>query len=390
MQGNMQDKNKKHKKKTNQKRNIKAKIFAAAVILTAAAGLCMVMLYAFGGARLRAAAGTDAPDAALMTDEDAAEEIRRMAGLDTLQWQDNWIAMDGKVYAYEESCINLLVLGIDKAGKISGKTDFEKWKEGQADAIFVVSINPVEEELHVIGIPRNTMMDIDVYDREDHIAETRFDAACLQYPFAGGGKPGLEKTKEKISALLYGLPIHGAVAVGYGAVSEINDMVGGVDVVALESLKTKKYGSYKEGEKLHLEGNLVLAYVKERNMELLGSPTLRMKRQKQYLTALLNKVKEKIKKNPALVGDMYKAASKYMVRDLTLDKAVYLAAQASGYRFGEDSIRLLQGEDRAAPVIKDGKDTGDYYDEYYLDEEDLKKTMTEVFYREVVLDGKAE
>ena len=230
------------------------------------------------------------------------------------------------------------------------------------------------------------MMDIDVYDKESHVAETLFDAACLQYPYAGGGKSGLEVTKEKVSALLYGLPLHGAFAVGYDAVAVVNDMAGGVDVTALETLNTP-YGNYEEGEKLHLEGEFVLAYVKARNMEILGSPTMRLERQKQYLTALLAKVKEEVRKNPAAVGKMYSAVSEYMVTDVTLDKAVYLAAQAAGYQFDGSAVRLLQGEDKAAPIMKDGVETGDYYNEYYLDEESLKRTMTEVFYTEVVLGG---
>ncbi len=378
--------NKKRKRKKNRKKNLKAKIFATAVVLTASVGLFFMLLYAFGGARLRASAETSSPDVSLMTQEDTAEEIRKAAGLETVQWQEDWIALDGKVYSYDDSCINLLVLGIDKEGKLSGEADYEKWKAGQADAIFVVSINPTEEEINILGIPRNTMMDIDVYDKESHVAETLFDAACLQYPYAGGGKSGLEVTKEKVSALLYGLPLHGAFAVGYDAVAVVNDMAGGVDVTALETLNTP-YGNYEEGEKLHLEGEFVLAYVKARNMEILGSPTMRLERQKQYLTALLAKVKEEVRKNPAAVGKMYSAVSEYMVTDVTLDKAVYLAAQAAGYQFDGSAVRLLQGEDKAAPIMKDGVETGDYYNEYYLDEESLKRTMTEVFYTEVVLGG---
>lgn len=373
-------------KKEGGKRSLKVKIFASAAALMASAGLFFVLLYVFGGARLRAAAETSAPDAARLTDGTGAETILEKAKLATVQWQDDWVSMGGKVYAYDDNCINLLLLGLDKEGKLNGETDFEKWKSGQADAIFVVSINPAKEKFNIIGVPRNTMMNIDVYDREGHIAETRFDAVCLQYPFAGGGMPGIEKTKEKVSKLLYDLPIHGAFAVGYEALCVINDMVGGIDLVSIETVDTI-FGNYKEGEKLHLEGTFVLAYVKQRNMEIAGSPTLRMKRQKQYLTVLLNKMKEEIKKNPAMIADMYKAASEYMVTDVTPDKAVYLAAQASGYRFDETAIHLLQGENKIAPIIKDGKDTGDFYDEYYLDEESLKKTMTEVFYTEVVLDG---
>lgn len=374
------------KRKKNRKRDIKAGIFATAVALVAGSGLLAVVLYTLGGARLRAAAETGAPDAVLVTDRRAEEDIRAENGLSALQWQDGWVALDGKVYSYDGSCINLLVLGIDKAGKMKETTDYKKWGAGQADAIFVVSLNPTTEKISIIGIPRNTMMDIDIYDGEEHVAETVFDQICLQYPYAGGGKPGIEKTKEKVSGLLYGLPIHGAFAVGYDAVSEINDMVGGVDVVALESLETE-YGSYKEGEQLHLEGKLVLAYVKARNMDILGSPTMRLERQKQYLTALLAKVKEEVKKNPAVVGNMYRAASGYMSTDVTLDKAVYLAAQASGYEFSKDDIHLLQGEDKAVPVVKDGVETQDYYDDYYLDEKSLKSTMTKVFYSEVILEG---
>lgn len=380
----MQEKRRKRRKK--RKRNVKAGIFAAFTCLMAGAGLFFVLLYALGGARLRASAESGAPDAVLLSDEGAAQDIRRKTGLSTLQWQDDWVALDGKVYAYDDSCINLLVLGIDKAGKMKDETDYEKWGSGQADAIFLVSLNPTTEKISIIGIPRNAMMEIDIYDGEEHVKETVFDQICLQYPYAGGGKPGIEKTKEKVSGLLYGLPIHGAFAVGYDAVARVNDMAGGVDVVALESLETR-YGSYKEGEQIHLEGEFVLAYVKVRNMDILGSPTMRLERQKQYLTALLAKVKEEIKKNPAIVADMYRAASGYMVTDVTLDKAVYLAAQASGYQFDKDDIHLLRGEDKAVPIVKDGVETQDYYDDYYLDEESLKSTMTEVFYTEVVLEG---
>lgn len=376
---------KKRRKRRNRKKNIKAGIFAVCTSLVAVAGLFFVLLYAFGGARLRASAETSAPDVTLLTDECGAEDIREKAGLSAVQWQDDWVALDGKVYSYDDSCINLLVLGIDKAGKMTEKTDYEKWKAGQADAIFLVSINPASEKISIIGIPRNTMMDIDIYDGEEHVKETVFDQICLQYPYAGGGKPGIEKTKEKISGLLYGLPIHGAFAVGYDAVSRVNDMVGGVDVVALETLETR-YGSYREGEQIHLEGEFVLAYVKVRNMDILGSPTMRLERQKQYLTALLAKVKEEVKKNPAIVANMYSAVSEYMNTDVTLDKAVYLAAQASGYEFDKDDIHLLKGEDKAVPIVKDGVETQDYYDDYYLDEESLKSTMTEVFYTEVVLE----
>ena len=38
------------------------------------------------------------------------------------------------------------------------------------------------------------------------------------------------------------------------------------------------------------------------------------------------------------------------------------------------------------PIIKDGKETGDFYDDLYLDEDNLKETMVKIFYKEVRLE----
>lgn len=376
---------KKDRKKSVKKIKILVAALAALSGLAAMAGIAVAFLYLSGSAKIYKSADGSAPDAGLLTDKEAAEDIRMKNGLFSVQWQEDWVAIDGKVYSYDNSRINLLVLGVDKAGKIDGEPDYEKWLSGQTDAIFVVSIDPTEKKVSIIGVPRNSMVNVDIYDSEEHIVRTIFDQICLQYPYAGGGKHGLEKATESVSRLLYNLPIHGTVAVGYEAVSKVNDMAGGVDVVALESLDTP-FGSYKEGESLHLEGKYVLAYVRARDVNVIGSPTMRLERQKQYLAALAGKMKEEIKKNPMQVREMYDAVAGYVNTDLGIDEMVYLAAQAAGYQFSGENIYLLQGKDKAVPIVKDGEETGDFYDDFYLDEENLKETMIRIFYKEVRLE----
>lgn len=131
----------------------------------------------------------------------------------------------------------------------------------------------------------------------------------------------------------------------------------------------------------------MLAYVKARDTGTIGSPTMRLERQKQYLTALAGKMKDKVKENPLVVKDMYDAVSGYINTDIGIDEIVYLAAQAAGYQFSGEDIHLLRGTDKAVPITRDGKETGDFYDDLYLDEENLKETMVEVFYKEVRLEG---
>lgn len=380
---------KRSKRKTSKGSGVKKALIVVFVMLfVAVAGIAaaMILLYLSGRAKMQGMAEGGVPSAELLTDAEAAEDIRTKAGLSTLQWQDDWVAIDGKVYSYDSSRINLLVLGVDKAGKMDREPDYENWQSGQTDAIFLVSINPSDKAISIIGIPRNSMINIDIYDSEEHISRTIFDQICLQYPYAGGAAHGLKKATEAVSTLLYNLPIHGAAAVGYDAVARVNDMAGGVDVVALENLKTP-FGSYQEGESLHLEGKYALAYVRSRDVSVIGSPTMRLARQKQYLTALADKMKGEIKKNPLLVKEMYDAVAGYINTDIGIDELVYLAGQAAGYRFSGEDIYLLQGEDKAVPIIKDGKETGDFYDDLYLNEEKLKETVIRIFYKEIKLEG---
>lgn len=363
-------------------------VLSGVIILFATVGLIFVVLYKAGQSKLAQAANEEIPDAQMLTNAEDEMIAKEKAGLSALQWQENWVTIGDKVYAYDEKCINLLFLGVDKSGKLEEETDFENWESGQTDAIFVAALNPTKKSVSIVGIPRNSMVNIDIYDEENHKIDTVFDEICLQYAFAGGGQPGLDRVKESVSELFYGLPIHGAFAVSYGAVGIVNDMAGGVDVEVLETFQAGRK-KFVEGETLHLNGDTALAYVRARNFGQLGSPTLRLKRQKQYISALIHKVRNEVKENPMLIKDMYSAISPYMNTDVTLDEAVYIAAQSMDYSFGDSSFYLLQGEDRAVEIPEEdmtpGKEAEPFYNDYYLDEESIKEVMLDVFYNEVML-----
>lgn len=363
-------------------------IISAMAALAAIAGLLFLLLYKSGQARLMQSVEASMPDSQQITDMQEELIAREKAGLATVEWQDNWIAIDGKVYAYNEECINLLVLGVDKPGALRQETDYENWESGQTDAIFLVSLNPATKYIYIVGIPRNSMVNVDIYDEENHKLDTVYDQICLQYAFAGGGQAGLDRVKKSVSELFYGLPIHGAFAIGYDAVSVINDMAGGVDVEVLEDLQ-KENKALVKGETVHLDGKLALDYVRSRNYGELGSPTQRLKRQKQYLTVLIEKLRGEVKKNPILVKDMYSAVARYMNTDVTLEEVVYLAAEALDYQFGPDSFQLLEGEDKAVPIpeekLRPGENAEPFYNDYYLEEDSIKQVMRNIFYEEVTI-----
>lgn len=378
-------KKKRRKKKHAGNRVLKILGILTALIASSAAVLCLAfaVLYKSGEASLANAVEKKAPTAEGF-DEEEALLAKEKAGLATVTWQDDWVALDGKAYEYDENIINLLFLGIDRAGSISTETNLDNWKAGQADAIFILSLNPDKKTIRIVGIPRNSMVDVDIYDQNARQMETIHNQICLQYGYAGGGENGLHAMKDAASKLMYDLPIHGAFAIGYDAVSIINDKVGGVDVEVLEDMPEKNK-AFVLGNTVHLDGKLALQYVRERDYYQLGSPTLRLKRQKQYITALIQAAKTCVKQDPLLVTDLYNSITKYMNTDVTVDEAVYLVRQALDYQFDGDSFYLLQGDDVSVPFTrKDG--TEDFYDDYYLREDSIRQVMIDAFYNEVKID----
>lgn len=370
-----------NKKNTRLAKRI-AKIFA--IIFAVLLGVLLVfaatlyVMYRTGKASIYAKAENRTPIA--VSSEEELLIAKEKAMLSTVQWQDDWIAADGKIYEYNEDTINLLFIAVDVAGGLDHDTDYTNWDAGQADAIFVLSLNPTDKTMKIVAVPRNSMVNLNIYGQDGTISEQIRNQICLQYGYAGGGKSGLTEMKRAVSELLYQLPIHGVTAIGYDAIIQINDKIGGVDVEILEDIIYDP--EMVKGNVVHLSGEQAFLYLQYRDVTQAGSPTARLMRQKQYLLSFVGVAKEKIKSNPLIVTELYQSLAEYMNTDIALDEAVYMAVELLDYRFDMDTIYTLEGEDRIIPYVnEDGEE--DFYDDYYLYEDRIRDTMIKVFYTQV-------
>ena len=316
-----------------------------------------------------------------VTGEEIESAKEKFAYGNTIPWQDDWLVYHEKIYEYKEDSINFLLLGIDKKGKLAHNTDLSDWDAGQADAVFVVSLDPEEKRVSVIGIPRNSMAYVEMFDSDKSSLGYIYNQVCLQYGYAGGGELGLEATKRLVSELLYELPIHGACAINFKAIEIVTEKIGGVEVTIKEDLSI--LGSeFVEGNQVVIKGDNTVDYLIYRDTSVIGSPTTRLTREKEFLEALIHKAIACVKKNPAIVSDVYKAILPYMNTDITLDKAVYLAMNSLDYKIDSDSFYQLQGEDKEVTGIGEFGEERTFND-FYLDEENLLETVVKVFYEEV-------
>lgn len=288
-------------------------------------------------------------------------------------WQEGWIKHNGIIYEYNDNIITFLIMGIDKQGDV--KEVAEGTNGGQADALFLLTLNPDDKTIGVIGINRNTMTDIDIYNEEGAYVRTVNAQIAVQHGFGNGVEESCEYELKAVRKLFYNIPVHGYAAINMSAISTINDLVGGVDVTVLEDL-TKFDKSLKEGAEVHLEGKSAYVYASRRDTSVFGSADKRLERQKQYLKAFIAKAKSEGKKNIGIVSDIYKAVSDEMTTDITLDEALYLAPEVIDYSFSDDNFRMMSGD-----TIQ-----GDRFEEFYPDEEALYELILDVFYDEVQIE----
>lgn len=286
-------------------------------------------------------------------------------------WKEGWVKYNGQIYAYNEDILTFLVMGIDKNRDV--KEVAEGTNGGQADALFLVVLNPHDDSLSVIGINRNAMTEISVYDDNGAFVNTIKAQIAVQHGFGNGVEESCEYQVNAVQHLFYEMPIHGYAAINMSAIGPLTDMVGGVDVVALEDVKSGNNTVIKEGEEVYLEGDLAFAYIHNRDTKQFGSADKRLERQKQFITTYLQKVKQKTKEDIGFPISVYQAIAPQTVTNLTVDEMTYLVSIAKDYSFDENYLYTLKGETKQ----------GDVFEEFYVDETDLFELILKVFYEPV-------
>lgn len=301
------------------------------------------------------------------------------------KWESGWIRYNGKIYEYNSNILTFLIMGVDNYYKV--KPASNGIMGGQADAQFLLVLNPDTKKVSVIALNRNTMTAIDVYDENGDFVGTEKLQLCLQHGYGDGMEQSCERQVKAVSNLMYNLPVNGYAAINLGGISLVNDAVGGVTVDVLEDIQVfsgsesytqSELETLKKGQTVTLTGQEAYWYVRNRNDNVKASSDDRLSRQKQYLSSLISQLKKELVKNPAMILTLYKNISPYLVTDVTTTELTYLAGQAGNYSFSSDGITSIDG---TTVPGEDGTATG--HDEFNYDEDALYDLMIKTFYKEV-------
>lgn len=282
------------------------------------------------------------------------------------QTLDDNIRYNGIEYALKDNIETFLIIGLDKYEGESSADSYNNDK--QADFLLLLVFDNEQKKSTAIQINRDTMVDINVLGVAGERVGTVTKQITLAHTYGNGRDVSCRNTADAVSTLLKGVNINHYVSMTMESVSILNDLVGGVELTVLDDFSDVDH-SLVQGENVILNGEQALIYVRTRSGLDDSTNMARMKRQKQYLNALYERVGDRIYSDKDFVVNASLKLSDYIISDRSVTQLQELMKKYREFELVE--ICELNGE----TVL------GEEYVEFYPAEDSLMKLVIDNFYK---------
>ncbi|MDO4815010.1 MAG: LCP family protein [Bacillota bacterium] len=276
--------------------------------------------------------------------------------------ENGMIRYNGKLYRYNDEVTTILLMGIDERAK----TEFDGvYGDGnQSDVNVLLVMDPVNEKMTLLAISRDAMCELKVLDEEGNYLGPTTGQLALSYCYGDGAERSCELTCDAVSGILRGISVPAYGSIYMNGIADLVDLVGGVEITA-----SKTFGSFVEGQKVTLKGDLTEKYIRPREHTTEGNNE-RMERQHQVLLALVNKALSSAKNDPFSIPELYRGVNENVTTNIDVSMMAYLAKTAVGLDF-DNTIHNVEGES----VLGEKN-----YAEFNIDEDALFDTIVELYY----------
>ena len=322
-----------------------------------AAGALAASVAALGGGAWLLQRMDDEQDRANASDSYTTNDHRAAAELKEITY-------NGRTYRQRPDLETYLLMGVDTSGEGLGVNSYAGG--GQADVQMVVVLDNANRTWQMLQLNRDSIVQVPVRGVQGDIIAYEDEQLALAYYYGDGREQSCENTVLTVSALLDGQAIDGYAAVNMDAVGIITDMVGGVTLTVTSDFSAID-PTLVEGETVTLYGDKALTYVRSRYNIDDETNLARMARQRQYLAALEEKLRQQ---DGEFVASAYQELSDDMVTNIGSGTAVDIADRLQEYT--ELPLLTIDGEN----VVE-----GEHW-AYHLDEDSLQQTILQLFYQE--------
>lgn len=273
------------------------------------------------------------------------------------------ITYQNEKYRFNTSIISILLLGID--------TTDPEYEQGQADVLELLLLDRTNKTIQIVTIPRDTMTEIKTYDISGNSLGWHQHHINLAYAYANDGKSGCMRTMQAVSRMMNGIPIIHYAALNLNMLTEVQNIVGSLEITLPNDSLTEVDWQWYEGNTIEVNADNVETYLRTRDTTIEFSNESRMERQKSYMKAYFQELKNLLAENFEETVQKIYSVCQQMTTNLSYSDLEIFANMMLEYEFDENqNFYVLEGENKS----------GELHDEFYLNAEKLKAMIIQLFY----------
>ena len=265
-----------------------------------------------------------------------------------------------KKYTQKDGLTTVLLLGIDE-GDYSD-TSANIGTAGRSDALILLVLDDKTKATKVVTISRDTITDVDYYDKQGTYLSTNPVQINMQYAFGDSRNRANYLMKKTVSELICGRRIDGTVALSLDGIPVIADLIGGLTLTMNEDY-TYIDPRFTKGATMTLNGEDLEHFIRYRDVDETGSNEVRMARHQWLIQQLF----EALGSNgmSELAEKIMDGADDYIETDLDAETIKKIAQ----YKMNEEGLKV------PGQTVE-----GENHDEFYVDQASLEQLLLELFY----------
>ena len=270
----------------------------------------------------------------------------------------------GRTWTYRgRELTNLLLIGVDWE---ESENTVSRRYAGQADFLFLITIDRENKIVSTLQLDRDTMADIRVYGPFGDYTGIQKTQICLSHAYGKSDAQNCENTVWAVSRLLGGIPIDGYITLDMSGITALNDALGGVTVTLKEDFSALDPEMTK-GATLTLRGMQAEIFVRSRMDVGDGTNVSRMQRQHTFIRSAEELLVQRMNEDMGYAGTLYDALAGHMTTNIERGWLINKAYECRDYRRPE--TKTLAGGHRIG---------ADGFMEFHADEDALNALLTEM------------
>lgn len=272
----------------------------------------------------------------------------------------------GRTWTYRgRELTNLLLIGVDWE---ESENTVSRRYAGQADFLFLITIDRENKIVSTLQLDRDTMADIRVYGPFGDYTGIQKTQICLSHAYGKSDAQNCENTVWAVSRLLGGIPIDGYITLDMSGITALNDALGGVTVTLKEDFSALDPEMTK-GATLTLRGMQAEIFVRSRMDVGDGTNVSRMQRQHTFIRSAEELLVQRINEDMNYAGTLYDTLAGHMTTNIERGWLINKAYECRDYRRPE--TKMLAG---GHCIGTDG------FMEFHADEDALNALLTEMLF----------